>query len=364
MRTLPPIYFILVILLLASCKKTGEQFDLQPGQFPATSLTATRTDFSLSPSTDNDTAVSFRWNAADFKGQPVISYTLQLDTPDDTAAYHWATAKSFPVPAQTLAYGFIGKDLNNLLNAMGLEPGMANPLVVRIRADVNQYNGASSTIVPVYSNAVTLQVTPYGLSLYVPGEYQNWDPASALKLAPVAGRAGLYEGYVNMPGSGIKYFKYTNAPDWDHTNYGDGGNGTFSTDGLAGGLSVPDGGYYYLTADLNTNKWTATPTSWGIIGDATPGGWDTDTPLTYDVTGKVWTVTADMVSNGSFKFRANNAWAIDFGIDNSGTLLYADNPFLGYDPTLNNLSVTESGNYTITLDLHDPGHYTYILHKN
>ncbi len=54
---------------------------------------------------------------------------------------------------------------------------------------------------PVYSNTLTQQITSYGLSLYVPGDYQGWNPAAAPQLAPVAGRAGLYEGYVNITGS-------------------------------------------------------------------------------------------------------------------------------------------------------------------
>ncbi len=149
-------------------------------------------------------------------------------------------------------------------------------------------------------------------------------------LNPVPGRPGLFEGYVNITGSGIQYFKYTNAPDWNHTNYGDGGNGTFSTNGAAAGLSVPNGGYYELTANLNNNTWTATATTWSIIGDATPGGWNNDTQLTYDPVNQVWTVTAPMITGGSFKFRANDAWVIDFGINNAGQIEYADNPFFGY----------------------------------
>jgi hypothetical protein len=247
---------------------------------------------------------------------------------------------------------------------MGLTPGSASPIAVRIVSNVNQYNGSSSSVAPAYSNTLLLNITPYGLSLYVPGGYQNWDPGSAPILAPLDGKAGLYEGYVNISGSGIQYFKYTNAPDWNHINYGDGGSGTFSTDGNAAGLSVANGGYYELTANLNNNTWTATPVVWGIIGDATPGGWNNDTPMSYDAAAMVWKVTASMKTNGSFKFRANNAWAIDFGIDNSGKLLYADNPFVGYTAGLNNLSVPSDGDYTIILDLHVAGKYTYQLTKN
>ena len=354
----------LLIVASVSCKKEGMQYDLHEGAFTASALTATPGTIVLTQATENDTALRVQWTGADFGSKPVVSYTLQLDTPADTAAQHWAGAHNYTIPASSLRYGFIVKDLNSLLNGMGLPTGTPNTVVLRIRADVNQLNGAASAIAPVYSNVVALKITSYGLDLYVPGDYQGWDPGTAPKLAPVVGRPGLYEGYVYMAGASTHYFKYTNARDWNHTNYGDGGNGTFSTDGLAAGLSVPDGGYYYLTANLNNNTWTATKTTWGIIGDATPGGWNNDTQLSYNPTTQLWTVTVNMVANGSFKFRANNGWALDFGIDNTGKLVYADNPFLGYTPGLNNLSVSIDGNYTITLDLHEAGNYKYILHRN
>ena len=136
-----------------------------------------------------------------------------------------------------------------------------------------------------------------------------------------------------------------------------------TTDGNAGGLSVANGGYYELSANLNTMSWTATATTWGIIGDATPGGWSTDTQLSYDATNQVWTATVVMKQAGSYKFRANDAWVIDFGIDNSGNLQYADNPLFPYNPNLNNLSVPADGTYIITLDLHVSQHYTYSAVK-
>lgn len=200
-------------------------------------------------------------------------------------------------------------------------------------------------------------------SLYVPGNYQGWNPASAPVLSPIPGQAGLFEGYVNVSGTGPQFFKYTNAPDWVHTNYGDGGNGTLSTDGKAAGLSVPEGGYYELTADLNKNKWTATKISWGLVGNATPGGWDTDTKMNYDPDKQVWTATLSLKQAGSFKIRANGAWAIDFGVDNAGNLQYVDNPLLPYNK-VNDLTVPADGNYTVTLDLHVPGKYTCSVVKN
>lgn len=364
MRTIVHYLFILAATCcLIACQKDGDDYNLRAGSFEGSALSASSTTVVLTAAKENDTALKYQWSAADFGLQPVVSYVLQLGRVSDTAN-NWATAKSITIDANQQQYAFVTKDLNNLLNGMGLTPGIANTIAVRVRANVNQYNGAVSTVPPVYTNTVSQLITSYGLDLYVPGDYQAWSPATAPKLAPVAGRAGLYEGYVYMAGAGQHYFKYTNAPDWNHTNYGDGGSGTFSTDGAAAGLSVPDGGYYYLMANLNNNTWTATKTTWGILGDASPGGWDTDTQLSYDEAAQVWKVTAIMKKNGSFKFRANKAWALDFGVDAAGKLQYADNPFLGYTAGLNNLTVPEDGNYSITLDLHVAGSYTYVLHKN
>jgi starch-binding outer membrane protein SusE/F len=350
------------ILLFAACKKEGAQLVLKQGSFPSAGLHASTSTLVLSSASDGDSVLSFSWPAANFGSELALTYTLQLGKVSDTAG--WTNAKTFTAGNNVLSYAFLGKDLNNLLNTMGLVGGSANAIAVRVRSDVDQYNGSASTVPSIYTNTVVLSVTPYGLSLSVPGAYQNWDPPSAPLLNPVPGKAGLYEGFVNISGSGIQYFKFTSAPDWNHINYGDGGNGTFSTDGAAAGLSVGNGGYYELTANLNNNTWTATPTTWGIIGDATPGGWNADTQMSYDAVNQVWTVTANMIQAGSFKFRANDAWNIDFGVDNSGNIQYADNPFFAYNPNLNNLTVSADGNYTITLDLHVSGKYTYKAVKN
>jgi starch-binding outer membrane protein SusE/F len=356
----------LPVLLLVSCKKEGEQFFVKEGSFKANTFTATVSEVVLTAANDNVPAVGFVWPAANFGEKPAVKYTLQLDVPSDTtSSKNWAKAKNIVVGNNILTYDFIVKDLNDILNTMGLSAGTPNTIVTRIKAEVPQYNGSTSSIAPVYSNTSVVKITSYSLSLYIPGGYQGWNPGTAPLLNPIEGKPGLYEAFIYMPGSGPQYFKYTNAPDWDHTNYGDGGNGTFSTDGLAGGLSVPDGGYYEVTANMNNNTWTAVKTTWGILGDATPGGWNTDTQLTYDAATQVWKVTCNMVSSGSFKFRANNAWTIDFGIDGTTKkLVYADNPFFGYTADLWNLSVPSDGNYTITLDLHDSQHYTYSLVKN
>lgn len=359
-------FLLLPVLATVSCKKDGAKLILNENTSFSGSLKASADNITLAPANDNDTVVVFSWPAVSYQAGVAVTYTLELDTQNDTVGVNgWAKAQKFVVGSNILSFGFAGKDLNNIIASMGLYS--ATPILFRVLSDVNQYNGSVSPIPTVYSGVISVNITPYLTNLWVPGAYQGWVPASAPILNFVPGYAGVYEGYVNITGTGNQGFKYTNAPDWNHVNYGDAtgevGGGTMTTDGNAGGLSVATGGYYELSANLNNLGWTATKTTWGIIGDATPGGWNTDTQMTYDAINQVWTVTCAMKQAGSFKFRANNAWIIDFGIDNSGKLQYADNPLFAYNKNLNNLSVPADGTYVITLDLHLSQKYTYTTVK-
>jgi hypothetical protein len=348
------------LVLFAACTKEKVLTYMDVVTFPA-GFTASTNNLSLSAANLDSSVITFSWPAVQFKVKAPVTYSLQLDLPTDTVGSSaWNNAVTVAVGSDVLSKSFTGTDLNTLaMSKLGLVADSAGTVVARVVAVLDR---------SVYSNVAPVKVKPYKVVvknvLYVPGDYQSWNPATASVIAEFNGKPKMYEGYVYMSGTGAKGFKYTNAPDWNHINYGDGGNGALSTDGNAGNLTVSNGGYYELTANLNTSKWTAIKTTWSIIGDATPGGWSTDTQMTYDAANQVWKVTANMLASGSFKFRANNAWVIDFGIDSNKKLVYADNPFFGYTGGLDNLSVPSDGNYTITLDLHSAGNYTYDLHKN
>ena len=366
MRTLFNYTFFILALAMASCKKDGAKLILNENTSFTGSLKASVDSVGLASANDNDSVLTFTWPAVSYGTGIAVTYTLELDTQNDTAGTTgWGKAQKFVAGNNVLTYSFAGKDLNNVLGSLGVFS--TAPIVFRVLSDVSQYNGSASTVPTVYSSVVSVNITPYLTNLWVPGAYQGWSPATAPILNSVPGYAGVFEGYVNITGTGNQGFKYTNAPDWNHTNYGDPsgevGGGTLTTNGLAGGLSVANGGYYELSANLNNLSWTAKLTNWGIIGDATPGGWNTDTQMTYDATNQVWTVTAAMKQAGSYKFRANDAWVIDFGIDNAGNLQYADNPLFTYNPNLNNMTVPADGTYVITLDLHVSGKYTYSAVK-
>lgn len=54
-------------------------------------------------------------------------------------------------------------------------------------------------------------------------------------------------------------------------------------------------------------------TTIGIIGDATPGGWDASTPMTYSKADGAWVIKDVTLKDGELKFRANDAWDINWG---------------------------------------------------
>ncbi|WP_426586070.1 SusE domain-containing protein [Mucilaginibacter sp. R-33] len=359
MKKLINFSIILVSCLALGCKKDAKLTVLEPIGFDS-SIKASTGTVALSAATDDASVITFSWPAVKFPIKAAVTYTLQVDVPADTVGTTaWANAKNIVVGDDVLSKAYKGSDLNTLAISMGIEPNTAGKLVFRTQATMDRNT---------YTRGLAITISPYQVftgfpALYVPGDYQGWSPGTATSIVALQSNK-IYEGYVYFPAGGTFNFKFTSDRDWNHINYGYASEGKLSTDGLAGGLVVPGPGYYELSANTNNLTWTYTKTTWSILGDASPGGWSTDTQMTYDVAKQVWTLTCDMSASGSFKFRANNAWNIDFGITKDGKLTYADSPVYGYNGTLDNLSVPSSGNYTITLDLHDANNYKYTLHKN
>lgn len=199
--------------------------------------------------------------------------------------------------------------------------------------------------------------------LWVVGDFQGWDNSDNAPTLNLKAD-GTYEGYVNMTSN--NGFKIVSDHSWDNAHtYGDDGNNPGTADNgvltLSGGQNITllhGIGYMKIDVDLTTLTYSTLITTWSIIGNATPGGWSTDTPLTYDAVNNVWTVTVDLTQqsppNDGFKFRANNAWNINYGDTGAdGTLELSGT----------NIGVPSNGNYTITLDL-SGAEYTYTMVKN
>lgn len=183
--------------------------------------------------------------------------------------------------------------------------------------------------------------------LYVPGSYQGWDPTNESTVLGSVNSDGTYEGYLYFTEAGTK-FKFTPQPNWDY-DWGDNEpDGILDVRGTD--IEVADPGHYKINVDTNTYIYTIEKTSWGVIGDATPGGWDADQDMEYDAESGLLTVAMDLTV-GNIKFRANDDWAINLGDSGfDGILEYGGD----------DIPIEAAGTYLITLKLGSPD-YTYSL---
>ena len=200
-----------------------------------------------------------------------------------------------------------------------------------------------------------VSVSQFGL-LYVPGDYQGWTPATAPTLGAPK-NDGNFDGYINIPAGGTYQLKFTTTPDWSN-GLGDAGGGTLSSSG--GNIQLPGPGYYNFTANTKTNTWSATATTWSVIGSFAASGWSNDIPMTYNSSSNSWSAQITTVAGDQFKFRANASWNINLG-DAGGSLLgslsYGGNN-IG-DPATN--AAVPAGKHTVTIFLGNGGYYTYMI---
>ncbi|MEO0900396.1 MAG: RagB/SusD family nutrient uptake outer membrane protein [Bacteroidota bacterium] len=186
--------------------------------------------------------------------------------------------------------------------------------------------------------------------LTVAGSFQAWTPesSSGTNIISVAGD-NTYEAYFNFPDANTE-FKLTDGTGWA-TNWGSTANpGEIAENG--GNIAVADPGFYRLQVDLTNLTYTLTNTQWGLIGDATPGGWDNDTDMTYNAADNAWEITVELTA-GEVKFRANDDWALNYGDTGSDAILEE-----GGD----NIAIPSAGLYTIKLYLDQPDH-TYSIEQ-
>lgn len=175
-----------------------------------------------------------------------------------------------------------------------------------------------------------------------------WTPTASIPFMKVSD--GVFEIYAPLEaGTG---FKFLEVQDWAG-DWGEDPNnpGTIIQQGERDAM-VAESGFYRIRIDFNDKGIGLTKTDWGLIGDATPTGWDSDTDMTFQNDFE-WTITIDLTA-AKIKFRANDGWDINFGDNGADGSLESG----GAD-----IVVDEAGNYTVTMKLYPEG-YTYDLIKN
>lgn len=170
--------------------------------------------------------------------------------------------------------------------------------------------GAGTWIVTLDMNNLTYTVgKPV---LYMAGDANGWATNDYL-----AGEDGVhFTGFMYLNQNG---FKFCTQPELKGTNYG----ADFNTAADAANITMTEeAGYYKVDVDLESKSYVLTPiTTIGIIGSASPNGWDSDVDMTYvpyNAETKelgYWEIKDVTFTSGEIKFRANDDWAINWGGD-------------------------------------------------
>ena len=274
-----------------------------------------------------ETVIKFNHSGNDVYEDPHFSVILEVG-----ANTYFKIAPQSAVDAQAAGGDFWGAVIGTAVDGDASLEGS----IVTQNSGAIKIENAGFVKISLNMLEYTYKIEPFDMNpiLYVPGNHQGWSPDVAPTL--YSGNMDMiYDGFVYLDGE----YKFTSAPNWDNTNYGNGGDGKLSTDGGAGNLNA-ETGFYYLKANLNALTYEQTKTEWGLIGDATPGGWDSSTPMAYDRATNTWAVEATLEGGKELKFRANNEWTLNLG----GAL---NNLTFGGD----NIKIETSGTYSIELRL-------------
>ena len=284
---------------------------------------------------DNNTA-EFTHSSADVYDDPV--FTVTVKTTEDNAT--WQIVSSAATNDEGLYFG-PEKDGSTELSGKLVSENAGKGVLGKA--------GHYRITINMWERTYAIEALNFAPYIYAIGNNTSW--SSTIPLAGV-NYDGTYRGFAYLNGE----FKFKPNPadnwtgDWEKAS-GDAYSGTLTENGSSN-IDAPETGFYMMDVNIVSMTYNLTRINTiGLIGDATSGGWDTDTEMTYDVSEGCWTVTTSLV-DGKFKFRANKGWDINWG----GS---TDNLTSGGS----DISVS-AGNYTIKLYLSCEGMNHCTMTKN
>lgn len=304
---------LILVLMNASCEDLLSDSNLN--QNDELTLTVSNSEMVLDERKPNE-KLTFNWTTGTNQGTSAsISYVLQIDKEGN----NYATAIDYEMGVNSYTFSLSSATLNTiLLNTFGVQAGATQNFEARVIATVANESVATQTA------GVTFSVTTYlpvSKELYIIGSATSsgWNIANALPLTPSSSKPGtfVYQGFLGagtfkLPVSTEDCFCqdfYTqNATDATKMVHNIGGSG----DDLQ--WEITQAGQYKITADLLNLTITIEAISGPtfshiyIVGDASPSGWDINTPREFTQSQSnpfIFTYEAHLMQ-GSFKILAGS----------------------------------------------------------
>jgi starch-binding outer membrane protein SusE/F len=324
MKNIVKILFLGVALMSAwSCKKDEIQAVLNPTAALTASLSK-NTVVLLKDSTALD-ALSVSWVKPNFGFDAAPSYTLFIDK----AGNNFAKAVTFNLGAG-LSRVFKVAELNSIVRGLGLEPGTAGDLDVKVQCLIGDKTLYVSPILALKATAFADKLDLFtNWGLVGDATANGWNGPDMLMWKNIDNPAEIV-AYATLVDGNIK-FRTNN--DWAVNLGGTGGVLKAGGDNIA-----VTKGSYKITFNPTALTYKVEKFSWGVVGNAMTNGWNgPDQVMEYD--GTVNLFRADItVNDGDIKFRRENDWAVNLG--GTGGVLSAGG---------GNIAV-KKGRYLVTMD--------------
>lgn len=295
MKTITNFLFLLVAAVcFVACEKDGDKIYLN--SIEAGDLMASESEVVLSQDNSKDIVLSLAWTRDNLAvSDPnvsvpdLITMSLQASTASDFSS---AVVESVET---SLSKVYTGADLNTVAKNLGATPDVANTFYFRLMSKTG------SNMEPVYSNTVTVSVTPYTIDMSVGYVLDTKQADTGLTLYSAASN-GDYVGFMGVSGWYNYYLKEGDGTIW-------GNDGVTGTAFLMSSENDSDkrwnfwfpgrSGCYYV--DVNTSKkvWSAL-----YIPSLTVAG-DVAGEMTFDRANVKWTLTFNAAQAGNVNLKVS-----------------------------------------------------------
>ena len=348
--------------MLAGCYKPEMVQISAPEDVVAPVLDAVEGPIEITAANMANGEVAFAWTPADYGVQTQVNYSLEVAAaaaPDSKVTITSGITDTTTVTTHVTAVVTYEKLNAILYNDLKLSDGVAEDVVFFVGAKVGEY-------AKIYSNGVTVSAKITAAEkeypkLTVAGSYayNSWTPGKGQFVFDFDGTDTKYSGVIDF-GEDVSalQFKFVGAA-WGQNEFSVPSGEAQAAE--AAELPLVAGGgdnisaytthrFYSLTLDKATPKVSKNFSfnSLGVIGDATPTGWDADTDMAFNTEKQRFYVDLTLV-DGTIKFRADDDWAVNWGGADGALVSGGDN-----------IAVT-AGDYRIYVNLNDPANPVYEL---
>lgn len=307
--------------------------------------------------------VSLAWTDRTIQiSDPAVGTTVTVTTYVEASLSEDFSTTVSKTATTSLSIAFTGLELNSLASEIGAVTGRNNKIYFRLAGTTG------TNIPPVYSNVVSIDVTPYkmdmntGTVILSNDQTENLGETGVTFYSPDAD--GIYSGFISIPEA------------WYHILLKEGDGSIWGTSGSEGAFHLTDdpnnslqnmwfpgtAGCYYVIVNTQAAEWSALHISSLSVSGLTSESID----LTLDQATNQWVATFTADAAGSRTITINGQgeqYNVETG-DGSGTAtgiaFAADGEHVALAETAGNITVDvpQAGECTVRLNLYDPTNCT------